>query len=75
MSNIFSFSVAFCFLWYNSKKATHENKDIFFENTNFSLKELYNALTYLEPFKDNLQQYFYEHIQKQYKPNNECVFY
>ena len=59
----------------DSKKSTHENKDIFFENTNFSLKELYNALTYLEHFKDNLQQYIYEHIQKQYKPNNECVFY
>ena len=59
----------------DSKKSTYENKDIFFENTNFSLKELYNALTYLEPLKDKLQQYIYEHIQEQYKPNNECIFY
>ena len=53
----------------------YENKDLFFESTNFSLKELYNALTYIEPFKDSLQHHIYEHIQEQYKPNNECVFY
>ena len=59
----------------DSKKSTYENKVIFFENSNFSLKELYNALTYIEPLKEKLQQYIYEHIQEQYKTNNECVFY
>ena len=34
-------------LFPDSKKSTFENKDIFFENTNFSLKEIYNALTYI----------------------------
>lgn len=62
-------------LYPDSKKATFENKDIFFENTNFSLKEIYNALTYIEPFKEDLQSYIYDHIQQQYKPNNECIFY
>lgn len=59
----------------DSKKSTYENKNVFFENSNFSLKELYNALTYIEPLKEKLQQYIYEHIQEQYNPNNECVFY
>ena len=59
----------------DSKKSTYENKDIFFENSNFSLKEIYNALTYIEPLKEKLQQYIYEHIQEQYKPSNECAFY
>ncbi len=62
-------------LFPDSKKSTYENKDIFFENTNFSLKEVYNALSYIEPFKEALQSYIYDHIQEQYKPNNECVFY
>lgn len=62
-------------LYPDSKKSTYENKDIFFENTNFSLKEIYNALTYIEPFKEELQSYIYSHIQEQYKPKNECVFY
>ena len=30
---------------YDSKKSTYENRNIFFENTNFSLEEVYNALT------------------------------
>ena len=62
-------------LYPDSKKSTYENKDIFFENTDFSLKEVYNALTYIEPFKESLQSYIYDHIQEQYKPKNECIFY
>ena len=42
---------------------------------NNSLKEIYNALTYIEPYKESLQSYIYDHIQEQYKPNNECIFY
>lgn len=53
-------------LFPDSKKYTFENKDIFFENTNFSLKEIYNALTYIEPYKESLQSYIYDHIQEQY---------
>ena len=62
-------------LFPDSKKSTFENKNIFFENTNFSLKEIYNALTYIEPYKESLQSYIYDHIQEQYKPSNECIFY
>ena len=62
-------------LFPDSKKSTYENKDLFFENTNFSLEEVYNALTYIEPYKEQLQQYIYQHIQEQYKPTNEVAFY
>lgn len=75
INNILKLLVFARCLFPDSKKSTYENKDIFFENTNFSLKELYNALTYIEPFKESLQSYIYDHIQEQYKPNNECVFY
>ena len=62
-------------LFPDSKKSTYENKDLFFENTNFSLKEVYNALSYLEPFKETIQHFIYDHIEEQYKPKNEAVFY
>lgn len=75
INNILKLLVFARALFPDSKKSTFENKDKFFENTNFSLQEVYNALTYLEPYKDILQQYIYEHIQEQYKPNNETVFY
>ena len=68
INNIMKLLVFARCLFPDSKKSTFENKDIFFENTNFSLKEIYNALTYIEPYKDTL-------IQEQYKPNNECIFY
>ena len=53
----------------------YHDKDLFFENTDFSLKEVYNALGYLEPFKESIQHYIYDHIEEQYKPKNEAVFY
>ena len=59
----------------DSKKSTYENKDLFFENTDFSLKDLYNSLTYIAPLNKDLQSYIYANIQEQYKPNNECVYY
>lgn len=62
-------------LFPDSKKSTYENKEIFFENTNFSLQEVYNALGYIEPFKNTIQHYIYDHIQEQYQPKNEAIFY
>ena len=59
----------------DSKKSTYENKDLFFENTDFSLKEVYNALGYFEPFKENIQHHIYDRIEKHYKPKNEAIFY
>lgn len=75
INNILKLLVFARALFPDSKKSTYENKNKFFENTNFSLQEVYNALTYLEPYKEAFQQYIYEHIQEQYKPKNEAVFY
>ena len=75
INNIMKLLVFARCLFPDSKKSTFENKNIFFENSNFSLKEVYNALTYIEPIKEQLQSYIYDHIQEQYKPNNECIFY
>ncbi len=75
INNIMKLLVFARCLFPDSKKSTYENKDVFFENSDFSLKEVYNALSYIEPFKESLQSYIYDHIQEQYKPNNECVFY
>jgi len=75
INNIIKLLVFARCLFPDSKKSTYENKDMFFENTNFSLKEVYNALTYIFPFKKQLQSYIYDHIQKQYKPKNEAIYY
>ena len=75
LNNIMKLLVFARALFPDSKKSTFEDRNIFFENTGFSLEEVYNALTYIEPFKDQVQKYIYDHIQEQYKPNNECIYY
>ena len=75
INNIMKLLVFARALFPDSKKSTYDNRTMFFENTNFSLEEVYNTLTYIEPFKDSIQEYIYNHIQEQYKPNNECIYY
>lgn len=59
----------------DSKKGTYENKDIFFENTDFSLKDVYRFLSYIEPKKDELIKYIYNNSKEQYGRNTECLYY
>ena len=47
INNILKLLVFARALFPDSKKSTYEIKDKFFENTNFSLQEVYNALTYI----------------------------
>ena len=75
INNILKLLVFSRALFPDSKKSTYENKDIFFENTNFSLQELYNALTYIFPLKKQLQSYIYDHIKEQYQPKNDAIYY
>ena len=75
INNIMKLLVFSRALFPDSKKSTYENRNIFFENTDFSLEEVYNTLTYIEPFKGQIQKYIYDHIQEQYKPKNEAIYY
>lgn len=58
-----------------SKKKTFENKDMFFENTKFSLLDLYRSLSIFNKFKDAIQLYIYNQIKDQYKRNTDVIYY
>lgn len=58
-----------------SKKKTHENKDRFFENTDFSLVDIYRGLSKINKYRDELQIHIYEHIKEQYGRNTDLVYY
>lgn len=75
INNIMKLLVFARCLFPDSKKSTYESKELFFENTDFTLKEVYNALGYIEPFKETIQHFIYDRIENQYKPQNEAVFY
>jgi len=58
-----------------SKKKTFENKDMFFENSDFSIDDVYRALTLMNKHRDAIQLFIYEHIKEQYGRNTEIVYY
>lgn len=58
-----------------SKKRAFENKDWFFENSDFSLVDVYRGLSKISKYRDDLQLHIYEHIKQQYGRNTELVYY
>src|SRR5699024_4885511 len=62
-------------LFPSSKKKTYENKDVFFENMDFSLDDVYRCLSFLNKQKDNLQLWMHKQIQEQYDRNTSLVYY
>jgi transposase len=62
-------------LYPSSKKKTFENKDLFFENTDFSLTDVYRSLSFFNKHKDALQLWMHERIKEQYSRNTSLVYY
>ncbi|WP_010529451.1 IS1634 family transposase [Lentibacillus jeotgali] len=58
-----------------SKKKTYENKDVFFEKTNFSLDDVYRSLSFFNKHKEALQLWIHERIKEQYDRNTSLVYY
>lgn len=58
-----------------SKKKTFENKDYFFENSDFTLVDIYRCLSNLNKYSDDIQLHIYEHIKEQYGRNTDVVYY
>lgn len=58
-----------------SKKKNFEDKDQFFEKSNFSLDDVYRSLSFFNKYKDDLQLWIHERIQHQYKRNTDLVYY
>ena len=75
MNNILKLLVFARLICPDSKKGTFENRDMFFENTDFSLKDIYRFLSYIEPNKDELIKYIYDNSKEQYGRNTECLYY
>ena len=45
-----------------SKKASYDNRDQFFEKTDYSLDDVYRCLTFLNKHKENLQVWMYTDV-------------
>lgn len=58
-----------------SKRATVINKDMFFDNFNCSLDDVYDALTHFDEICLDLQKHLHEKVTKQYGRETDLVYY
>jgi len=58
-----------------SKKKTYENRNTFFEKSNFSLDDVYRCLSLFNKYSDAIQFWLHERIKKQYNRNTDLVYY
>ena len=58
-----------------SKKKTFENKERFFEKSDFSLDDVYRCLSFFNKHKDALQLWLHDRIKKQYGRDTSLVYY
>ena len=58
-----------------SKKASYDNRDQFFEKTDYSLDDVYRCLTFLNKHKENLQVWINDKIKEQYGRDTSLIYY
>ncbi len=58
-----------------SKKKTYEEKERYFENTHFSLDDVYRCLTQVGTFRDKLLLHLHRQMKSKFDRNTEVVFY
>lgn len=58
-----------------SKNETYNNKNIFFEKFDFSLKDLYRSLDYFESLKDDIIKSIWENTNDTYNRDTSITYY
>lgn len=62
-------------LYPSSKNETYNNKDVFFEKFDFSLKDLYRSLDYFQSLKDDIVKSIWDNTKDTYKRNTSVTYY
>lgn len=58
-----------------SKKSSFEHREYFFEKTNYSLDDVYRCLSFLTKYREKLQIWIDDKIQKNYGRDNSLIYY
>lgn len=58
-----------------SKKASYENREIFFEKTDYSLDDVYRCLTFLNKHRENLQVWLNDKVKEKYSRDTSLIYY
>jgi transposase len=58
-----------------SKKSSFDNREIFFEKTDYSLDDVYRCLSFLNKYKNNLQIWLNDKIKENYGRDTSLIYY
>ena len=58
-----------------SKKSSYDNRERFFENTDYSLDDVYRCLSFLDKHRENLQVWMNDRIKKNYGRDTSLIYY
>ena len=75
LENIMKLLIFSRILYPASKNETYNNKDIFFENFDFSLKDLYRSLDYFESLKDDIVKSIWNNTKDTYNRDTSITYY
>lgn len=74
-NDIFELLVYSRILFPSSKNETFDNKNTFFENFDFSLKDLYRSLDYFFKFKDEILKQIWDNTKNEYNRKTDLTYY
>jgi transposase len=74
-NNIMKLVVFSRLLYPGSKKQTYDNRDTFFEKTNYSLDDIYRALSFFNQKGNELQLWINDKIKDNYNRDTSLVYY
>ena len=58
-----------------SKKSSFDNREMFFEKTNYSLDDVYRCLSFLDKHKESLQVWMNDKIKENYGRDSSLIYY
>ena len=75
LNDIFSLLIFSRILYPASKKETYENKNIYFENFNFTEDNLYRSLDYFKDYKEEIELLLWNQTKEKYKRDTSQTYY
>lgn len=75
LNDIFSLLIYSRIMFPGSKKDTFDNKNRFFEDFNFSLKDLYRSLDYFNSYKEEIQTLIWNSTKDKYNRDTTNSYY
>ena len=75
LNDIFELLIYSRIMYPGSKKETFDNKNIFFDDFDFSLKDLYRSLDYFNSYKDEILSLIWNKTKDSYNRDTSSVYY